>query len=68
MAAGSVTSEPSRGTTANPIHARAYGRGAGTNLSAIATPDSTAETTGREPATTMMTNTNSGSVKSRDSA
>src|SRR4030095_2663138 len=65
IAAGSVTSEPNRGTTANPIHALATGVGTGRIFSAIPIVDITADSTGRDPATTMMTKTNNGSVKSR---
>lgn len=62
IAAGSVTTEPSSGTAARPSHAVASGVGTGSTRAATRTSCITTVSTGREAATTITTNTNSGSV------
>lgn len=68
MAAGSVISEPSSGTTASPSQANTKAGGKGTSRLMPASRERTASSTGREAATTITTQTNSGSVYWRDSA
>jgi hypothetical protein len=62
MAAGSVMSEPTSGTRARQTQVCATAIGAGISRAAALTAALTACSSGREPATTMMTKTNSGSV------
>ena len=62
IAAGSVTSDPSSGTTASPSQAVASCVGTGRARASALTRRTTVCSTGREAETTMTTNTNSGSV------
>ena len=68
MAAGSVMSEPSNGTSPSPSQAiptlARMGMRPATHCRAVRTDSST----GREAATTITTHTNNGSVNWRDSA
>ena len=65
IAAGSVMKEPSSGTTASVVKKKAMVRGSGITRTMACTATEAACSTGRLPATTMIANTNSGSVKLR---
>ncbi|MNV74481.1 hypothetical protein D3C71_1677030 [compost metagenome] len=62
MAAGSVISEPSKGTAARPSQAVANGVAKGAQRARVLTSDITVTSTGLDAAITITTNTNSGSV------
>ena len=66
MAAGSVMNEPSNGTKAKVVKAKAMGRGKGNARTIMFTKPAASCKIGRLPATTMMANTNMGSVKLRE--
>ena len=65
MAAGSVMSEPSRGTRASVTKYTAMPPRSGTKALTASTSRRAAYSTARLPATTMIANTNIGSVKLR---
>ncbi len=67
IAAGSVMAEPNSGTAANPSQAVASGAGHGRRRAITPMPAATVCRMGRDAATTITTNTNSGSVNWRDS-
>jgi len=68
IAAGSVTSEPASGTKARPSQVCAISSRSGSSRASRRTSARAASSTGRDAATTITTNTNSGSVYWRDSA
>ena len=68
MAAGSVINEPSSGTTARPSQACTNGVGSGAARASANSRLWTIDSTGLLAATTITTNTNSGSVYCSDSA
>src|SRR3954449_12703992 len=67
IAAGSVTSEPSSGTSARQSQTVATGAATGAADASRATARRKATSTGRDAAITMITKTKSGSVYWRDS-
>ena len=67
MAAGSVIKEPSSGTKDSSTKYIAMVRGSGISRASACTPAVAMSRIGRVAATTMITNTNIGSVKLRDS-
>src|SRR5690625_3018839 len=67
MAAGSVMNEPSRGTTASTTKYSPMLPSSGSSRDKPLTTSIASCRIGRLPAITMMTNTNNGSVKLRDS-
>ena len=68
IAAGSVMKDPISGTSAKPSQTCATSVRIGASFANLTTMPSTVFSTGLDAATTMMTNTNSGSVYCRVSA
>ena len=68
IAAGSVISEPVSGTSARPSQTSASSVRTGASRASRPSSARMLSSTGREAATTITTNTNSGSVYWRDSA
>ena len=67
IAAGSVIKEPSTGTAASPSHTWITAVRPGSTVASDTITHSTITSIGFDAASTMMTNTNSGSVYWRDS-